>query len=558
LDRNRFLFVAGGVLFMRNLPVVHGSSGRTLPPWSLFALAALLCPLVLPLPAGAADFKTSAPAVIVRVHSLNGLLGDIKHLAGEFGHGELLKPLEGFLEAPGGKGPDGIDRGKPFGFYVTGAGGDSTLVALAPVADEKAFLEWLNHLGVKTEKGKGGLYTGELPGAPFGLSFRFSDGYVCATLGDEDALNKDVLLSPAQVFPSGQARLVAAEVRLDQMSDHLKRLLVLQFRQAFRLGETEGQQDSRKQMLEDAGALLETVLRDGRQLQVSLDFERRGGDLVAELSLDGKPKSTLAEALAALGRSRSLFGGVSAEGAALHALVNLTLPENARKALAVVIDEHTDQVPPWAAGVLKALAPSLKSGELDAVVSLQPPAPDTGKPHTLLAGVKLKDGPAVDRAVRDLVKELPSADRDRVRLDAEKVNEIPVHRVEVQKELGAAGKKAFGDGPANVAIRGDAAFLTLGANSLPALKEAMTVAPQAGPQVFFEVHLARLAPAIALDRGDEKGVVAKAAAEAFPGGARDRLRFSLEGGPALKVRFDINAAVLKFVGLLEKAEAEGK
>src|SRR5262249_30686296 len=150
-----------------------------------FALAAVLCPSVLPLPAVAADFKTSAPAVLVRVHSLNGLLGDLKHLAGEIGHGELLKPLESFLEAPGGKGPDGIDRGKPFGFYVTGgAGGDSPLVALAPVADEKAFLDWLNRLGVKTEKGKGGLYTGELPGAPFSLWFRFSAGYVCATLGD--------------------------------------------------------------------------------------------------------------------------------------------------------------------------------------------------------------------------------------------------------------------------------------------------------------------------------------------------------------------------------------
>src|SRR5262249_50086078 len=157
------------------------------------------------------------------------------------------------------------------------------------------------------------------------------------------------------------------------------------------------------------------------------------------------------------------------------------------------------------------------------------PTPDTGKPHTLLAGVKLKDGPSVDRAVRDLVKELPPGDRDRVRLDAEKVNDVPVHRVAVQKELGAAGTKAFGEGPAHVAIRGDAGFLTVGANALPALKEALAAAPQAGPRVFFEVHLARLAPAIALDRGDDRGTVAKAAGEAFPGGSRDRLRFSVEG-----------------------------
>jgi hypothetical protein len=525
---------------------------------------ALLCSSFLP-PAGAADFKAAAPAVVVRVHSLNGLLGDLKHLADATGQGELLKPLEGLLEARGGKATDGLDRTRPFGFYATGgAGAQTALVALAPVADEKAFLDWLNRLGVKTEKGKGDLYSGELPGAPFALSFRFSDGHVCATLGDEAALNKDVLLSPAQVFPPGPARLVSAVVRLDQINDDLKRLaralinqkLTALHEQAL-LGDTKARRELQKQLLDGAGNLLESVLRDGRQLQVSLDLERRSGELVVELSLDGKPKSGLADTLEALGRSRSRFGGVSAEGAALHGLVNLALPENARPALAAAIDECLDTDSSWPADLLKVLAPSLKSGEVDAVVNLQPPAPQgEGRPYTLLLGLKLKDGHAADRAVRDLVKGLPQGDR--VQFDADKTNGVPIHRVQVQKELGGKGKQVFGDSPAHAAFRADAAFLAVGANGLPVLKEALAAAPQAGPLVLFDVRLARLAPAIALERGDNKGKVAKAAAEAFPGGGKDRLHFSVEGGPALKARFAINAAVLKFVGLLEKAEAEGK
>jgi hypothetical protein len=545
---------------MRQRFALHRGRGRVPTPWGMLAVAALLCLFFHPLPVGAADFKTAAPAVIVRVHSLNGLLGDLKHLADLSGQGDVLKPLEDFLQGRGGKGIDGLDRSKPFGFYA----GTDVLVALAPVADEKAFLDWLAHLGVKTEMGKGDLYRGALPGAHFALSFRFSDGYVCATLGAEAALNKDVLLPPGQVFPAGQARLVSAVVRLDQIKDDSKRLaraLVNQKRAALQeqplLGDTASRRDLQKRLLEDAGNLLESVLRDGRQLQMSFDLDRRSGELVAELSLDGKPMSGLAGLLESLGRSRSVLVGVAAEGAALHGLVNLALPEKSRQALAAVIDEGVNKDGAWPADLLKVLAPALKSGELGGVVNLQPPAPQgEGKPYTLLLGLKFKEGPAADRALRELLKDQPQGDR--LPLDAEKPDEVAIHRVNLQKELGAGGRKVFGAGRANVAVRGDALLLALGGNGLPALKEALAAPPQAGPLVHFEVHLARLAPAIALDRGDTKGTVAKAAAEAFPGGGKDRLLFTVEGGPALKVRVAVNAAVLKFVGLLENAEAEGK
>src|SRR5262249_35799627 len=79
----RFSSFLGGIHFMRKL---------------LAAWAALLCPFFLPPPVVAADFKTATPAVVVRVHSLGGLLGDLKHLADLSGQGELLKPLEDLLE----------------------------------------------------------------------------------------------------------------------------------------------------------------------------------------------------------------------------------------------------------------------------------------------------------------------------------------------------------------------------------------------------------------------------------------------------------------------------
>jgi hypothetical protein len=538
----------------------------------LFVAVALLCPFLFPLPACGADFKSRPPGVIARVHSLKGLLGDVKHLADLSGQGELFQRFEGLLGGRDGKGMEGIDRGRPFGLYghLAANGAESTFVALVPVADEKAFLGLLSRLGVKAEKDKGGLYTGTLPDVPFPLSFRFHDDYVYATLGDEAALDRDVLLPPAKVFPAGQVGLVWAALRIDQLSDDFKDLARVQVRRqlaALRdqalLGETRTRRELWKEVVEDAGNLIEAVLRDGRQLEVGFDVDRRSGELTAQVSLDGKPKSKLAATLEELGRSRSLFGGVSAEASALRGLVRLALSGKAGKALAAVIDEATDKGPekradkesPPAADFLKALAPSLGSGDVDAVVDLQGPGGE-GKPHTLLLGLKLKDGQAAEKAVRDLVKGLPQGDR--VQLDADKANGVPIHRVDVRKDLDARAKKAFGDGPAYVAFRADAVMVALGDNALATLKEALAAQPKPGPQASFEVRLARLAPAIALDRGDDRGTVAKAAREAFPSGGRDRLRITLEGGPSLKVRFDMNAAVLKFVGVLEKAEAEGK
>jgi hypothetical protein len=539
----------------------------------LLPSVAFLC-LFLPPPLRAAE--PQSPGVLVRVRSLDSLLADLKHLASVSGRDDLFQQFDGLFKVRGGgKGVEGIDPAKPLGLYgdVGPNGIDSTVVALVPVADEKAFLDLLTRFGVKVEKGKGGLYTGKLANVPIGLSLRFAEGYAYLTPGDESVLNKDTLLSPARVFPPGAAALFSFVLRVDQIGDDLKQLGMVQVGHQLAMirdkdfaGGTAAQGEFWKQAFEELGNLARAVLRDGRQLEVRFDVDRKSGELSADVSLDGKPQSKLTGTIEELGRSRSLFSGIASEGSALHGLIDVSLPESARKALAAVIDdgiakalekEPKGERRDKAAEFLKVVTPSLKAGELDGVVDLQVPAGE-GKTQTLLVGVKLKDGPAVEQALRDLVKGLPQGDRDRIQFDADKVSDVNIHRVNVQKDLDERGKKAFGDHPAYVAFRADVLLLALGEDGLARLKEAVTAAPRTGPQVLFEVSVARLAPVVALEHGQDVGKVTKAVQEAFAERGSDRVRFTAEGGSALKVHFDMKTAVLKFAALLDRGGAKEK
>jgi hypothetical protein len=76
--------------------------------------------------------------------------------------------------------------------------------------------------------------------------------------------------------------------------------------------------------------------------------------------------------------------------------------------------------------------------------------------------------------------------------------------------------------------------------------------PKAGPAVYFEMALASLIPTIS----QYQKTGPKAAREAFgEDKGADRIRLTVEGGKALKVRFALKTPVIKFYRLLQTNEA---
>src|SRR5437773_2136204 len=84
------------------------------------ALLALFALTVTTAPVRSADDKTKTPTLIVRVQSLDGLIGDARYLATLAGREEEGKQADAFLkQLTGEKGIEGLDPKRPMGLYGT-------------------------------------------------------------------------------------------------------------------------------------------------------------------------------------------------------------------------------------------------------------------------------------------------------------------------------------------------------------------------------------------------------------------------------------------------------
>src|SRR5260370_35443417 len=193
---------------------------------ALFGLAAIIGP-VRP---AAADAPTT-PTLVVRVRSIDGLVGDVKYLATLAGRGEEAKQFEGLLTARvGSKGLEGIDTKRPVGLYGTIDANlmESTAALLIHISDQKAFLGLLEGFGFTAKKEDDGIYSITLDQLPFPIYFRFANQYVYATAREKTALDKSKLLDPKKVLAANPNETLSASFRIDQIPEVFKQLITSQ------------------------------------------------------------------------------------------------------------------------------------------------------------------------------------------------------------------------------------------------------------------------------------------------------------------------------------------
>jgi len=191
------------------------------------------------------------------------------------------------------------------------------------------------------------------------------------------------------------------------------------------------------------------------------------------------------------------------------------------------------------------LDPALKFTNPDLAFDVH--GPGKGGLYTLVGGMKVADGAALDKSLHEIIKDLPEKERDQIKLDVEKMGDVSIHRME-PKDRDEGFRKTFGEGPAFFAMRSDVVFLALGDNALDALKGALKVAPKEVQPLEFEVAAARIADLMAKDKPEAP----KAAAKAFgQDKGADKIRLTLAAGNELKLRFVMKTPVLKFFHLME-------
>jgi hypothetical protein len=506
--------------------------------------------------ARAGDKKSAPPTLVLRVRSFDTVIRNAKLFARLAGQQELGEQFEALLKQRLGEEFKGIDTTRPFGLYAdpSEALPGVAAVAMVPVANEADVLGLLENLNYKAEKGKGGLYLIKPEALPdLVIGFRFAHKYAYVTAVNLQAIAPDRLVEPARIFPPGRKADVSVTVRIDRLDKTAKDLALgrmeeqlAQDKEKKRPGETAAQHRARGVLLDALARQAARVLQDGRELTARVNIDRGRQELSLRLALTARPGSELDRQVRALAEEKSLFGGVAAKGAALNGRVHLVLPAEVRKALGPVIDEGQAEAQKKERNADRrrelqhfgrVLAPTLKSGELDAAFSVR--GPHASGLYTFVGGLKLRDGGAVEQALRDLVRKIPAGQRELVKLDVGEAGGAKVHRIDAQKHYDKSARRAFGDNPIYVAFRNDAVFLAAGEGGLDALKEAAAARPAAGPPLVLEASVARLAKTLAKSDAERK-------AAAFGKGEAGRVRLVMSGGAELALHFTADLSVVRY------------
>ncbi|MBL8794071.1 MAG: hypothetical protein JNM56_09200 [Planctomycetia bacterium] len=515
---------------------------------------------------------SGGPPLLVRIRSIDSLVTDAKWLAKLAGEEESGAQLEGLLQTF--IGDKAIDTKKPIGLYgAIGPNGlDSSLVVMVPIIQQKEFLKLLDQHNVavtpdKQDAGLHGYTAGD--GAVKGF-LRFANGYAYITNDKAATVDAKRILGPSAVFDPKDQAAVSVVLRIGDVPKQLKETFLTKFKEELDKAkeqkaenETPVQAKLKVAMLDGFLQQARSLLNDGNELALRFDIDRKAGELSADLSLSSQPKSKLEATIAGL-QAKSVTAGTVGSDSAINFTVNVSLSEGLKKAFGPAIDEGIAAAikeqqerktgnPEAAEKFLKVLTPTLKAGELDFAVTMR--GPNAANKYALLAGMKVRDGLAVENAFRDIVKLLKPEEQAKIKLDAEKIGTVNVHRFEVTRDFDKRARDMFGEGPLFIAVKPEAVYFTVGDNALDVLKEALAAQPTSASIVQLEMSLRRFVALLAAEQPE----AAKAAEQVFKNSDGDKVRMVLQGGKSLKARFSMQADVVRFfieAGKLKKDGAD--
>jgi hypothetical protein len=517
----------------------------------------LLVVLMAPLPAAAQDkVQAKQPALVVRIKSLDSLFDTLRVLGTPLLKKDVAAELDELIKAKlGPNGLEGIDAKRPIALYGK-IDADLTKVAavlMVPVTDEAKFLATLDSLGAKAEKDATGLYTLKQNQIPVDLFLRFANNYAYVALLDAEAIDKGRLLEPREAFPKEMTGPASLTVRIDQVPENVKQMLLEKLVEGWQDGAgkqkgktSKAQQEFQEMLTQELVRYLRAAANEGKELTVELDVDKKAQTLRVDLLFTALPDTELAKTIGKIGAQRSLFGGLMHKDAALNALLHFSLSDKLRAKLIAVVDEGAkkaeaeikDEGKKVQLGKLfAALLPSVEAGELDLAFSLR--GPTLGR-YTLVGGVKLQKADQLMKTLFEILKELPATEQKLLQFNADKAGGVAIHRLDLQKSFDAKTKEMFGDNPLYFAFRKDAAYLALGDDGLKAIKEAVQAPATTGPSVLLEMSLGRMLQVMA--KTDEER---QRADKVLKSGKGDRLRVTVDGGDTLRVRLEMNLAVIE-------------
>ncbi|QJX00134.1 hypothetical protein [Frigoriglobus tundricola] len=508
--------------------------------------------------------NATGPAVEVRVRSVNDLVDKFGYVAGLAGKEDVVAQVREMIKqlTADGKGIEGIDPKKPTGAYATLTKDieATPFVILVPIADEEQFLKALKtRLDVTPEKADDGTLKVAVPFIN-ALHLRFTNGYLYVSQKVE-GLDAKALITPKAFFAKDDGAVASVVVHVDRVPDDLKTLFLGQFELS--VNEERKKSQSKQNAIEkksanlvvDAGiGAVKGLIEDGQELSVKVFADPKSDELSAEVTLTAKSGTATAKNITALGRKTSLPAGIVGAGAASVARgnVSVAVTDGMKKDYADLIDLMLAEAlknPPGgqeelAKQLVGAIGPTLKSGELDASSAFI--GPDAKGQYQVIAAFAVKEGKGIEKLLKDVVKQFgPMIEQaGTVKFDVETVGNFSLHSFELQN-VDDKLDKVFGTKTIWLAISDTCIAFSVepdGATIRKGLKaKAVPV-----PVVSGDLAVAKFLPLVRPDlKPDELKALIKDAFGDSPPGGKDTVKFSLEGGKQLSVKFVVKGKAIK-------------
>ena len=518
------------------------------------------------------------PVAVVSIASYNTLKTDLKFVGDLAGAPDLDKSLDGIIAlATKAQGLKGLDMAKPWGMSVTLQGEKPQVLVFLPISDMKGFLA--PFADKVTIQETDGLLELQSPNSP--PMYALQKGSWSFLSNEKDAL-KSVPSDPEKLLGHlSKDYALAVQFNVQNIPADLRNNFTSLLRSGIEVGlaqkpgEDEIQFEIRKKMAQAQLKQMEELIKDLDQFTIGWAIDPTAKTTFLDISMTAVSTSPIAKQFADMANVKSDFGGFLLPEAAVtfnfcskfdkaDAEQLVAMIEQGRKKAAEEIDN--DATIPNEDGkkaakdvvnqLLDVAANTVKSGKLDggAALSLDPNA------LTFAAGGYVKDGPALEAAVKKLVA-LGANDPNfpTVKFDVETYKGIKMHSMAIPMTDDNA-KKLFGDTlEAYLGIGGESVYVAFGKGSLTMLKSIIdkSAAGSAGNYpVQLNVALTPILQFVNATNPNPEAMMAAQLLAQTPG--KDHVRITaavITNG--VNYRIQVEEGVLRAIGAAAKNAAGG-
>lgn len=532
--------------------------------------------------AGTALAEPLAPVAVVSVASHDELMGDVAFAGRIAERPELATALSGVLSlVTGGKGLEGLDKGRPLAVVIQTDGQKVSGYGLVPVTDFRALLAVAEPLvrkvvdkgdgvfEIQTDQGRN-LYIRE---KPRGWAVVADSADALAGVPDRpaDALGKlsdkyDLAVTVfVQNVPQQQREQVVQMLRAGAERDLGQRP-----------GETDAEYAVRKKLAERTIGALAAAVEEMDQVAVGVSLDHKAERFFVDVSATALPGTGCAKALARLADAKSAFAGLLLPDAAVTGNVAVALPPGDMKDLAEAVEvlkprameeigrrarsEDEARLQKEIVGnLLEATQKTIASGRSDGAMSL------VLKPEamTLVAGWYTADGPTVEKMLKQVAEAARRENPDLVsrvlKLDAGQVRGVNLHTVTLPlpPEMPDREKAARLVGETLEIVVGvgrESVYVSAGRDAVKTLREAIERSADAAAKVAPMKLSVALRPlfsfAAEVGSGRDRENAARMAEALEKMSGKDRLTLVAEPVErGVQLRFAAEADVLRLIGV---------